>query len=555
MMFGRPKKEKVETKPLTAEERTKKRARTFIMLGLALGMLIASLDQTVVGTSLPKIVGDLGGMSLFSWLFTAYMLAETVTIPIAGKMSDLYGRRPVFLAGMGLFLGGSILAGMSGSMEQLIMCRFIQGLGGGALMPVAMSTVADLYAPTERGKIQGMLGAIFAVSSIIGPFMGGFIVDNMDWRWVFYVNLPVGVAAILVTSFKFPKLVNAEKKRLDFAGMAALTTSLSAFLLLLTWGGSTYPWESIEIIGLGVLSIASVVAFAFIERRADDPILPLHLFKEPIFTLGSAALLLMSFGLFGIIAFLPLFLQAVIGMSATYSGEVLIPLMMGAMGGAMVSGFAIKKTGYKVWLVSGPLIGAFGLYLLSTLHGGSTVWDAVIYLIITGLGLGFVFANYIVAAQNVCQKCEIGIMTSAMSLFRGLGGTIGVTILGVIVNNTMVTQLNQNLPAGAMSVLPTTDVNSLGGLLLTPAAATIPAPVIEAIRLSLSNSITYMFLIGMVFVLAAWVVSIFIRSVPLQSAEEYHNGTEVNGEASESEATKTPEQNVAVQLATDEIVK
>ncbi len=555
MLFGKPKKEKAIDRPLTAEERAKKRTRTFIMLGLSLGMLLASLDQTVVGTSLPKIVGDLGGMSLFSWLFTAYMLAETVTIPIAGKMSDLYGRKPVFLAGMGLFLGGSILAGMSGSMEQLIMCRFIQGLGGGALMPVAMSTVADLYAPTERGKIQGILGAIFAVSSIIGPFMGGFIVDNMDWRWVFYVNLPVGVAAILVCSFKFPALVNQDRKKLDFAGMATLTASLSAFLLMLTWGGSTYAWESMEIIGLGILSIACVVGFVMIERRAEDPILPLHLFKEPIFTLGSAALLLMSFGLFGIIAFLPLFLQAVIGMSATYSGEVLIPLMMGAMGGAMVSGFAIKKTGYKIWLVSGPLIGAFGLYLLSTLHQGSTVWDAVIYLVITGLGLGFVFANYIVAAQNVCQKSEIGIMTSAMSLFRGLGGTIGVTVLGVIVNNTMVTQLKQNLPAGAMAVLPTTDVNSLGGLLLTPAAASIPAPVIEAIRLSLSNSITYMFLIGMVFVLVAWVVSIFIRNVPLQSAEEYHKGVEVKDGASKTVAANATELNVPVQMVTDEVLK
>ena len=554
-MFGKPKKGKPIAKPLTVEERSKKRTRTFIMLGLSLGMLIASLDQTVVGTSLPKIVGDLGGMSLFSWLFTAYMLAETVTIPIAGKMSDLYGRKPVFLAGMGLFLGGSVLAGMSGSMEHLIMCRFIQGLGGGALMPVAMSTVADLYAPTERGKIQGMLGGIFAIASVIGPFLGGFIVDNLDWRWVFYVNLPVGVAAILVTSFKFPKLVNAERKRLDFVGMVTLTTSLSAFLLLLTWGGSTYAWESLEIIGLGALSVACVIAFILTEQRAEDPILPLHLFKEPIFTLGSAALLLMSFGLFGIIAFLPLFLQAVIGMSATYSGEVLIPLMMGAMGGAMVSGFAIKRTGYKVWLVSGPLIGAFGLFLLSTLHQGSSVWDAVAYLIVTGLGLGFVFANYIVAAQNVCQKCEIGIMTSAMSLFRGLGGTIGVTILGVVVNNTMVSQLNQNLPAEAMSVLPTTDVNSLGGLLLTPSAATIPAPVIEAIRLSLSNSITYMFLIGMVFVLAAWVVSFFIRSVPLQSAEEYHNGVVAKDEVSKGEGGKASDPSVAVQLVTDEIVK
>jgi EmrB/QacA subfamily drug resistance transporter len=550
-MFGKNKVKK-EPKVLTPEERHKNRTRNFIMLGLALGMLIASLDQTVVGTSLPKIVGDLGGMSLFSWLFTAYMLAETVTIPIAGKMSDRYGRKPVFLVGMGLFLGGSILAGMSQSMEELIMFRFIQGLGGGCLMPVAMSTVADLYAPTERGKIQGLLGAIFAISSIIGPFMGGWIVDNADWRWVFYVNLPVGVLAILVTSFKFPKLVNENKKPIDYAGMATLTTSLSAFLLLLTWGGSTYAWDSVEIIGLGVLSVLSVIAFYFMERKAADPILPLHLFKEPIFTLGSAALLLMAFGLFGIIAFLPLFLQAVIGMSATYSGEVLIPLMMGAMAGSISSGVLLKRTGYKVWLLAGPLIGALGLFLLSTLHEGSSVWDAVVYLVITGVGLGFVMANYIVAAQNVCRKDEIGIVTSGMSLFRGLGGTIGVTVLGVIVNHTMVQQLNQNLPNGAMAALPTTDVTSLGGYLLTPAVNSMPSAIVEAIRLSLSNSITYMFLIGTVFVLACWVISIFIRSVPLQTAEQYHAGGEIQAEAEKAK----PEPNLVVQIASsDEIVK
>ncbi len=222
----------------------KSRTRTFIMIGLALGMLIASLDQTVVGTSLPKIVGDLGGMSLFSWLFTAYILAEATTIPIAGKMSDRFGRRPVFLAGIGLFLGGSIVAGMSNSMEMLIACRFVQGLGSGALMPVAMATVADLYAPSERGKVQGMMGAIFAVASVIGPLLGAFIVENMSWRWVFYVNLPIGILALAFTAMKFPKLKNAVPKRIDFPGMATLTTSLTAFLLILTWGGTSYSWGS-----------------------------------------------------------------------------------------------------------------------------------------------------------------------------------------------------------------------------------------------------------------------------------------------------------------------
>jgi EmrB/QacA subfamily drug resistance transporter len=496
--------------------------RTMIMVGLALGMLLAALDQTIVGTSLPTIVAELGGMSLFSWLFTAYLLAETVTIPIAGKMSDRYGRKPVFLVGMILFLSGSILAGLSQSMEMLIACRFIQGLGGGALMPVAMATVADLYAPTERGKIQGLLGAIFAVASIIGPFIGGWIVDNASWRYVFYVNVPIGILAIVFVIYKFPRLQRMARKRIDYLGMGTLTTALTAGLLAITWGGGIYPWDSPEILGLAALTLACTILFVLIERRAADPILPLHLFKEPIFTMGSMALLLISVGLFGVISYLPFFLQAVIGMSATNSGEVLIPLMGGAISGSILSGFLLKRTGYKVWIVSGPLIAAGGLYLLSTMHAGSSVMDAVIYLVITGLGLGFVMSNYIVAAQNVVNRKDMGIATSAMSLFRGLGATIGVAVLGTIVNRQMAVELGKLLPPGAEQVLPTTDVNTLASLLLSDAAASFPTEIIDAIRTALSNSITYMFLIGMVFVLGAWVVSIFIKSVPLKTMDEYH---------------------------------
>ncbi len=523
-MFGNKKsnKQNAVAKQPETDEYKKSWSRIFIMIGLALGMLLSSLDQTVVGTSLPTIVGELGGMSLFAWLFTGYMLAEVLSIPVAGKMSDRYGRKPVFLAGMGLFIGGSILAGMSNSMEMLIVCRFIQGLGGGAIMPVSMATVADLYAPTERGKIQGMLGAIFAIAMVVGPFLGGFIIDNADWRWVFYVNIPVGILAIVVTSLKFPKMLSDKSKRIDFPGMVTLASTLVPALLVMTWGGSTYAWDSVEIIGLTVLSIISLVAFVLIERRAADPILPLHLFKEPIFTLGSMGLLIFSIGLFGVIAFLPLFLQAVIGMSATSSGETLIPLMVGVMITMLASGFLLKRTGYKIWLIIGPPISAFGLFMLSTLHAGSPQSDAIIYLIVTGMGLGAVMSNYIVAAQNVVSKKEMGVTTSSMTLFRAIGGTIGVTVLGAIVNSRMVAELGRNLPAGAMSTLPTTDVNSIGGLLMSPLASSIPSPVLEAIRLSLSNSITYMFLIGAGIVVIGLATSVLIRNVPLKTADEYH---------------------------------
>lgn len=530
-MFKKKSEQDAAASPEDAAVVDKKKVRGFIMLGLALGMLLAGLDGTIVSTSLPKIVGELGGMSLYSWLFTAYMLAETCTIPIAGKMSDRYGRKPVFLVGMGLFMGGSILAGLSQNMEQLILFRAIQGLGGGALMSVAMSTVADLYAPTERGKIQGILGAIFAITSIIGPFIGGFIVDHMDWRWVFYVNIPVGILAIIITSFKFPSIEFDRSKPLDYTGIAVLTTGLLTGLLVLSWGGNEYAWGSAEIISLAIISVVSLVGFVFVERRARDPVLSLHLFKEPIFTLGCISLMIMAIGLFGVISYLPLFLQIVIGMSATYSGEVLIPFMIGAMVGSIASGFLLKRTGYKVWVVTGPLIAAGGLLLMSTMHVGTSVWDAVLYLFITGLGLGFVMSNYIVAAQNVVSKSEIGVVTSAMSLFRGVGGTIGVTVLGAFMNREFAAQLANNLPAGAASVLPTTDANTLGNMMMTAQAAMLPADVVEAIKVSLSNSITYLFLIAAVFVAIAWIFSIFIRSVPLKSVEEYHEeGEKQTGE-------------------------
>ena len=536
-MFGRKKKVEGLVERCGPEEAqfTKTRTRTFIMIGLALGMLLASLDQTVVGTSLPKIVAELGGMSLYSWLFTAYMLAETITIPIAGKMSDRFGRKPVFLAGMGLFMGGSLFAGMSNSMEMLIVCRTIQGLGGGAMMPVAMATVADLYAPTERGKIQGLLGAVFALATVIGPLMGGWIVDNADWRWVFYVNLPVGVIAVLVTSMKFPRLINEDKKPIDFPGMATLTGALVPALLVVTWGGSKYAWASAEIIGMIVLAVICTVAFIMVERRAADPILPLSLFKEPIISLGSAGLFIMSLGLFGVVSYLPLFLQAVVGMSATNSGELIIPMMMGVMLTSIVSGFLLKRTGYKIWLIIGPPIAAIGLFLLSTLHEGSSGLDAILYLIITGAGLGCVMSNFIVAAQNVTCKKDQGVVSASMSLFRSIGGTVGVAFLGGLINSRMIQELNANLSPEVIAALPTTDVNSIGQFLLI-SDPSIPAFVLDGIRLSMSNSITYVFFIGAIIVLLALVASVFVRSVPLKSAEEYH---EVDGVAKETKADAT----------------
>jgi EmrB/QacA subfamily drug resistance transporter len=512
---------------LSEEEEAKfkrTRGRSFIMLGLALGMLLASLDQTVVGTALPRIVSELGGMSLYAWLFTAYMLAETVVIPIAGKLSDRSGRKPIFLAGMAIFMTGSLLGGMSTSMEMLVASRFIQGLGAGTMMPISMATVADLYAPTERGKIQGLLGAVFALSTIIGPLLGGYIVDHSDWRWVFYVNLPVGLIAVLVTSLKFPTLTDRSHLPVDYLGMLTLIGTLAPALLVITWGGSTYAWGSVEIVALTALAVACMCSFIAVEKRAADPILPLWLFRQPIFSLGSTGLFIMAFGMFGVISYLPLFLQAVVGMSASNSGELIIPMMLGAMSTSIGSGILLKRTGYKIWLVIGPPISALGMFLLSTLHAGSSPVEAIIYLIITGVGLGALMSNYIVAAQNVMPKKEMGVATGSMSLFRSIGGTVGVAFMGGIINSRMTRDLSGSFTPEQMAGLPA-DPNSLGQLLLQ-ANTGVPEFVLDVIRHALSDSITYAFFIGAFIVLSVVVVSLLIKSVPLKTSEEYH-GTEV----------------------------
>jgi predicted MFS family arabinose efflux permease len=352
--------------------------------------------------------------------------------------------------------------------------------------------------------------------------MGGYIVDNMDWRWVFYVNLPVGVFAVLVASMRFPKLVSDNRKPIDYPGMVTLIGTLAPALLVITWGGNTYAWASAEIVGLIALSVVSLVAFLMIEKRASDPILPLYIFKEPIVSLASAGLFIMSLGMFGVISFLPLFLQAVIGMSASNSGELIIPLMGGVMITMLLSGFLLKRTGYKIWLLIGPPLAALGLFMLSTLHSGSSQWDAILYLVITGAGLGAVMANFIVAAQNVVCKKDMGVVTSSISLFRSIGGTVGVAALGGLINAKMVEELGRNLAPGVLQTLPTTDANSVGQLLLMTTVPPIPAPILDAIRLSLSNSITYAFFVGAIIVLVSLVASVLVRRVPLKSVEEYH---------------------------------
>ena len=489
-----------------------KKARTSIMIGLGLGMLLACLDQTIVSTSLPTIMKDLGGMEHYTWVFTGYMLAETIMIPIAGKLSDLYGRKRIFLAGMLIFLAGSILSGLSESMGSLIVFRAIQGLGGGILIPVATATVADLYVPSERGKMQGFLGALFAIASCIGPWLGGVIVDNVSWHWVFFVNIPIGILALAFTMLKFPKVQCDEQHNIDYYGIAVLSVFIMVLLLMFTWAGDKYEWMGMEIMGLALISVILLSLFIWTETKVKDPVLPLRMFKNNVIVCSCVGMFIVALGMFGVMAYLPTFMQTVIGMSATNSGETMIPLTIGIMITAIGSGFLAKRTGYKPWLLIGPPIAVAGMLLLSTLGVSDSQSLASLYLIVFGAGLGCMMSMFMVAVQNIANKKEMGITTSAVNLFRSIGGTIGVAIFGTIVNNQMDTELHNSLPAFLYNITP----HNTGALQLIN---TLPwSDYASSIIGAFGNSISYAFILGGIITAMVLIPSIAIKSVPLKDS-------------------------------------
>lgn len=510
--------------------------RSMLLLGLMLGTLLAALDQTIVGTSLPKIVANIGGFEHFAWIFAAYMMASVVTIPLAGKLSDIYGRRVIFLSGMLLFLAGSALCGTATDIWQLITYRALQGVGGGILFPVSLATVADIYAPSERGKVQGAIGAVFGFASVVGPFLGGWIVDNVSvfgiasWRWIFYINLPVGIAAISVVALNFPRHVRKDTLPMDYAGIAALSTSLVALLLITGMGGETFAWDSVQIYALAVISAAAAVVFLWAERRAVDPVLPPRLFKEPIFTVSAIAVLITGVCMFGMIYFIPTYMQGVVGISATYSGAVLLPLSFMMVFASFLSGVLMNRFGYKSFALAGTLITASGLFMLSQLGISPPIWLAVVEMMYLGAGIGFMLQTYIVATQNAVDRKQVGVATSTLMLLRQLGATLGVTALGVVLNHGLADQLPRHVAKPALDQLlglPFIDhrIGEIPSLLLRPEFLASPytsAAVVDGIKVAFFNSLSGVFLIGMVFALLGFFVTLFLKSKPLKSAAEYH---------------------------------
>ena len=415
-----------------------RRGLLLVIGALLLGMLLAALDQTVVSTALPTIVGDLGGASHIAWIVTAYLLTSTVSTPLWGKLGDLYGRKRYFQASIVIFLFGSALSGISQTLDMLIVFRAIQGLGAGGLMVGAQAIIGDVVEPRERGKYQGLFGAVYAVTTVIGPLLGGLLTQDASWRWVFYLNVPLGVLALAVTATALPGNLQRVHRVIDYAGAVLLTLGVTALVLLTSLGGTSYGWASPPIVVLGAAGLALLAAWALVERKVAEPILPLKLFANRVFSASSAIGFVVGFALFGAVTFIPVFLQVAKGSDPTVSGLQLLPLMLGMLGTSILSGMLISRWGrYKVFPVVGSALIAVGLYLLSTI--GPTTANGVMYLYmaIMGLGLGGVMQVLVIAVQNAVDYRELGVATAGATFFRSIGGSFGTAIFGAVFANVV----------------------------------------------------------------------------------------------------------------------
>jgi EmrB/QacA subfamily drug resistance transporter len=405
----------------------------FTFGGVMLGMFLAALDQTIVATALPKIVHDLHGTEHLSWVVTAYLLTSTVTVPLYGKLSDLFGRRNLFVFSILVFLAGSALSGLAQNMSQLILFRGLQGLGAGGIIPLALIVIGDLFSPRERGRYQGFTGAVFGMSSVIGPLVGGYFTDHVSWRWIFYINLPIGAVALFVILTTMHLPFERREHRVDYLGAVILTAGVVALLLVATWGGSTYAWTSPEILGLSVGGVALLIAFAFVERRAAEPVLPLSLFRSSIFTVSILAAGILGAAMFGTIVYIPLFVQGVIGASATNSGVVLIPLMLSVVFSVVASGQIVTRTGrYRIFPIVGSITTLIGFWMLTRLTPAATSGQATLAMVVIGLGIGQMMQTYTLAVQNDARREDMGVATASTQFFRSMGGTFGVAVFGTV---------------------------------------------------------------------------------------------------------------------------
>jgi EmrB/QacA subfamily drug resistance transporter len=484
-----------------------------VMIGLMAGMFLAALDQSIVGTALPTIVSDLGGLEHMSWVVTAYLLTSTASTPLWGKISDLYGRRPMFQAAIVLFLIGSVISGAAGTMPMLIGGRAIQGIGGGGLMALALAIIGDIIPPRERGKYQGMFGAMFGVSSVAGPLLGGFFTDGPGWRWIFWLNIPIGLAALFITSRALHMPLVRRDHKIDYLGAGLIVASVSSILLYTSWAGETYGWGDPKALALLIGGLLLAVAFVFAELRAAEPIIPMPLFGKPVFRWSTLFAFLIGMAMFGGIVYLPLYLQVVRGYSPSESGLGLLPMVLGILSTSVGSGLLVTKTGrYKVFPTIGSSLVLISLVLLSTIEEGTPYGEFAFFIFLLGAGLGFTMQTIIVAVQNDVDRRDLGSATSAVTFFRSMGGAFGTAIFGAVLSGRITHYLAELLPAGAAG--GTGDaLSNLQEIRKLPEVLRVP--VLEAFMQSIQD----LFLVAVPFVAVALLVSFLIPEKPLATRQ------------------------------------
>jgi EmrB/QacA subfamily drug resistance transporter len=508
---------------------------TFI--GVMLAMFLASLDQTVVGTAMPRIVADLQGFGQYTWITSVYIITSAVTIPITGKLIDMYGRKMFYIIGLSVFVGASLFSGLSNTMTQLIIFRGVQGMGAGVMMANAFTVIADIFPPVERGKYQGYISGVFGISSVIGPMLGGFLTDQISWHWVFFVNIPLGLLIIFLFIKFFPNIKpSTVQYRIDYWGLSTLILVVIPAMLALTWAGVEYEWASPTIISMFGFSAVMLVLFLFIERRAQEPIIPLSLFSNRIVTVSLIVTFFTGIGMFGGIIFIPLFFQGVLGSTATASGTFLMPMMLGVVGGSFVSGQLLSRAGghYRIQGAVGLLIMAGGIGLLSRMTPETSYGLAVLSIVVTGVGLGSTMPLYMIAIQNAVPREILGVATSSSAFFRSIGGSVGLAVFGSVINNRFYSEFFKRLPDKLREILPKEQLEALvrnpQALVSTesqtqlsnlfseagPDGGVYLEQLLQTLREALSSALSYVFIIGFLIVIFAFVVNFFIKEIPLR---------------------------------------
>jgi EmrB/QacA subfamily drug resistance transporter len=511
------------------------------LAGVMLAMFLSSLDQTIVGTAMPRIIVDLGGFTQYTWVTTAYIITSAVTVPIVGKLIDMYGRKNFYIAGIAIFILFSLACGLSNSMTQLIIFRGAQGIGGGIMMANAFTVVGDLFPPAERGKYMGFISAVFGLSSIIGPTLGGYLTDTLSWHWVFFINIPLGLVIILMFIKFFPNIrPDTLKHTVDYPGLSALILTVVPFLLALTWGGVDFPWASAQIIGIFLFSAVMLILFIFIEKRSQEPIIPMSLFNNRIVAVSEIVAFLTGIGMFGSIIFIPLFFQGVLGTSATTSGNILIPMMLGMISGTFFSGQLLSRGGghYKILGMIGIAIMAVGVYFLAQMNLATSYASAIIYTIVTGFGLGITMPIYNIVVQNAVPYSMLGVASASVPFFRSIGGAVGLSILGSVMNNRFAAEFAARLPETVKAIVPPERLTALvqnpqalvsiqaqsqlQGIFgqMGPQGPELFKQVMLALRQALSTAINEAFMISLFIVGAAFVINFFLKEIPLR---KHHN--------------------------------